>query len=45
MKPEGTLLLTGRDVADLLTIEECMTAVEHAFELYGQGKTSAPGIL
>ena len=45
MKPEGTLLLTGRDVAALLTIEECMTAVEHAFELYGKGKTQPPGIL
>lgn len=45
MKPEGTLLLTGRDVAALLTIEECMDAIEHAFKLYGQGRTSPPGIL
>jgi len=45
MKPDGTLLLTGREVAALLTIDECMAAVEHAFKLYGQGKTSAPGIL
>jgi ornithine cyclodeaminase/alanine dehydrogenase len=45
MEPDGTLLLTGRDVAALLTIEECMVAVEHAFKLYGEGKTSAPGIL
>ena len=45
MKPEGTLLLTGRDVATLLTIEECMTAVEHGFGLYGKGKTQPPGIL
>jgi alanine dehydrogenase len=45
MKPDGTLLLTGRDVAALLTIEECMTAVEHAFKLYGEGKTQPPGIL
>jgi alanine dehydrogenase len=45
MKPEGTLLLTGRDVAALLSIEECMTAVEHAFKLYGEGKTEPPGIL
>ena len=42
---EGTLLLTGRDVAALLTIEECMTAVELAFKMYGEGKTSPPGIL
>lgn len=45
MKPEGTLLLTGRDVAALLSIEECMAAVEHAFKLYGVGKTQPPGIL
>lgn len=45
MKREGTLLLTGREVAALLTIEDCMAAVEHAFNLHGQGKTSAPGIL
>ncbi len=42
---ECTLLLTGRDVAALLTIEECMTAVELAFKIYGEGKTSPPGIL
>lgn len=45
MKPEGTLLLTSRDVVALLTIEECMTWVEHAFKLYGEGKTQPPGIL
>jgi hypothetical protein len=41
MKPEGTLLLTGRDVAALLTIEECMAAVACAFKLYGEGKSEA----
>lgn len=45
MKPDGTLLLTGRDVAALLTIDECMVAVEHAFKLYGEGRTQSPGIL
>ena len=45
MKPKGTLLLTGRDVAALLTIEECMTAVEQAFKLSGEGRTQPPGIL
>jgi len=45
MKLDGTLLLTGRDVAALLSIEECMAAVEHAFKLYGEGKTQPPGIL
>ncbi|HUS08902.1 MAG TPA: ornithine cyclodeaminase family protein [Pyrinomonadaceae bacterium] len=45
MKPDGTLLLTSRDVAALLTIEECIAAVENAFKLYGEGKTEPPGIL
>ena len=45
MKPDGTLLLTGGEVAALLTIEECMAAVEHAFKIHGEGRTSAPGIL
>ena len=45
MKPDGTLLLTSRDVAALLTIEDCMAAVENAFKLYGEGKTEPPGIL
>ena len=41
----GTLILTQRDVAALLSIEECTEAVEHVFRLYGEGKTQAPGIL
>src|SRR5688500_13443568 len=45
MNPDGTLLLTGRDVSTLLTIEECMTAVEHAFKLHGERKTEPPRIL
>jgi len=45
MPPDGTLLLTGRDVPALLTIEECMAAVEHAFKLHGERKTQPPGIL
>jgi len=45
MKPQGTLLLTRREVASLLNIEECIKAVENAFKLYGEGKTAPPGIL
>ena len=41
----GTLILTRRDVAALLSIEECTDAVEHVFKLYGEGKTQAPGVL
>jgi len=40
-----TLLLTQAQVASLLTMEECIAAVEHAFMLYGQGRAAAPGIL
>jgi len=45
LKPDGTLVLTRRDVAALLTIEECTSAVERAFKLYGEGKTQPPGVL
>jgi alanine dehydrogenase len=45
MKPDGTLLLSRREVATLLNIEECMDAVEGAFKLYADGKNTAPGVL
>jgi alanine dehydrogenase len=45
MEPTGTLVLTRRDVASLLTIEECIVAVERVFKMYGEGKTSPPGVL
>ena len=45
MNEAGTLLLTRTDVASLLGIEECMTAVEGAFKLHAEGKTLPPGIL
>jgi alanine dehydrogenase len=45
MKPPGTLLLTRRDVASLLSLDECIEAVENVFRLYGEGKTASPGIL
>ena len=38
-------MLTRRDVAALLTIEECIAAVERAFKLHGEGKAAPPGIL
>ena len=40
-----TLLLTRRDVADLLPIEACIDAVEGAFRLHGEGRAEPPGIL
>src|SRR6185295_4076711 len=45
LKPNRTLVLTRRDVAALLTIDECTSAVERAFQLYGEGKTQPPGVL
>jgi ornithine cyclodeaminase/alanine dehydrogenase-like protein (mu-crystallin family) len=40
-----TLILTRPQVASLLTIEECIPAVERIFRMHGEGKTSPPGIL
>jgi alanine dehydrogenase len=45
MNREGTLLLRRQEVASLLTMEECIAAVEHAFRLYGEKKASPPGML
>lgn len=40
-----TLLLSRRDVAELLSLEECVTAVEDAFRMHARGETLAPAIL
>src|SRR6185436_7995135 len=45
MEKTETLLLTRSDVAKLLTITECMVAVEKAFGLYAEGKTMPPKVL
>ena len=45
MNSQGTLMLSRSEVADLLTIEEYIAAVERVFQLYGEGKTHPPGIL
>jgi len=45
MTSQGTLLLSRSEVADLLSIEEYIAAVERVFKLYGEGKTQPPGIL
>ena len=39
------LFLDSGDVRALLTIGECITAVEQAFRLHGEGKTPKPGVL
>jgi len=40
-----TLLLTRGDVAALLTLDECIAAVEEAFALQGAGRALGPGVL
>ncbi|WP_456368850.1 alanine dehydrogenase [Geoglobus sp.] len=37
-----TLILSQEDVERILTMEMCMRAVEHAFELHGRGLTQMP---
>ncbi|HEX4631204.1 MAG TPA: ornithine cyclodeaminase family protein [Chthoniobacterales bacterium] len=45
MKPEETLLLSRSEVARLLTIPDCIRAVEEMFRQLGDGKLPPPGIL
>ena len=39
-----TLFLSRRDVADLLTLDDAIEAVERAFRLLGEGRVPAPAI-
>jgi alanine dehydrogenase len=41
----GTLLLGQKDVAALLTLDECIGAVESAFREHGMGNTQPPKVL
>lgn len=45
MKPEETLLLSRSEVAGLLTIPDCIRAVEEMFRQVGEGNLPPPGIL
>ena len=45
MTQEEILLLTPREVRNLLTIDECIVAVEHAFRLCGEGKAVPPAVV
>ena len=44
-KAEELLFLSPSDIQELLTLDECITAVEHAFRLYGEGNAGSPGVL
>jgi alanine dehydrogenase len=39
------LVLSRRDVLDLLTLPDCIGAVERAFRLHADGRTLGPGVL
>jgi len=39
-----TLLLARRDVAELLTLDDCIEAVEGAFRLLGEGRVPPPAV-
>ena len=45
MQAEGTLLLRRGDIEDVLSLGECIDAVEEIFRLRGNGKVPASGIL
>lgn len=45
MNPEDILLLTPKEIASLLTIDDCIVAVERAFRLHGEGKAAPPAVL
>jgi alanine dehydrogenase len=40
-----TLILSRSEVASLLSLDECIAAVEAAFRLHGEGRIPPPGIL
>ena len=40
-----TLMLSRRDVLELLTLRDCIDAVEDAFRLHADGRTLGPGVL
>ena len=44
-QPNPVLVLTKADVRCLLTLPECIQAVEEAFRSLGEGRAPAPGIL
>ena len=39
------LMLSRREVLDLLTLPDCIDAVEHAFRLHAAGASFGPGVL
>src|SRR5215831_8177735 len=45
VRGEEVMLLSASEVRSLLPLDTCITAVEHAFRLYGEGRAVSPGVL
>ncbi len=45
MNSEEIMVLAPQEIRELLTIDECIVAVEQAFRLQGEGKTAPPAVL
>lgn len=45
MTRKESIILTRKQVADLLHVTECIDAMENVFRLYGKGQAQKPGIL
>ena len=45
MNSNEILVLTPREIQNLLTLDDCIEAVERAFRLYGNGAASPPAVL
>ena len=45
MNSDEVLFLTAREIQNLLTLDDCIGAVEHAFRAYGEGKAVPPAVL
>jgi len=45
MKPNEILLLSAQEIQSLLTLDECIGAVEHAFRAHGEGSAAPPAVL
>jgi len=45
MKSNEILLLGSREIQSLLTLDECIGAVEHAFRVHGEGSATPPAVL
>ena len=45
MKAPAMVILTRTEVSSLLTLADCIDAVEEAFRVYAEGMALAPGLL